>query len=85
MSSTALSPFQIWMAAARPKTLAAAIVPVAVGSAMAFRSGSFKISASVIALLVALLIQIGTNFTNDLYDHLKGADTKNPPPFPLVP
>lgn len=76
MSSTALSPFQIWMAAARPKTLAAAIVPVAVGSAMAFRSGSLKISASVIALLVALLIQIGTNFTNDLYDHLKGADTK---------
>lgn len=76
MSGQQLSTFQIWMAAARPKTLAAAIVPVAVGSAMAYRAGSFKVSASVIALLVALLIQIGTNFTNDLYDFLKGADTK---------
>ncbi|GMU86411.1 MAG: 1,4-dihydroxy-2-naphthoate octaprenyltransferase [Ignavibacteriales bacterium] len=76
MSSPALSPFQIWMAAARPKTLAAAFVPVAVGSSIAFRFDSFKLSSSVIALLVALLIQIGTNFTNDLYDFLKGADTK---------
>lgn len=76
MSGQQLSIFEIWMAAARPKTLAAAIVPVAVGSAMAYRAGSFKVSASVIALLVALLIQIGTNFTNDLYDFLKGADTK---------
>jgi len=76
MSVPQLSTFQIWLAAARPKTLAAAVVPVAVGSSMAYRAGSFKVSASVIALLVAMLIQVGTNFTNDLYDFLKGADTK---------
>jgi len=65
-----------WILASRPKTLPAAIVPVLVGSALAVSVGKFYLLYSIVALLCALLIQIGTNFTNDLYDYLKGADSK---------
>ena len=65
-----------WILASRPKTLPAAVVPVLVGSALAVSVGKFYLMYSIVALLCALLIQIGTNFTNDLYDYLKGADSK---------
>lgn len=64
-----------WILASRPRTLPAALVPVMVGSALAIYQGIFYPYYSIIALLCSALIQIGTNFTNDLYDHLKGADT----------
>lgn len=68
--------FNSWLLASRPKTLPAAVIPVMVGSALAISSGKFYPALSVIALICSVLIQIGTNFTNDLYDFLKGADTK---------
>lgn len=71
-----ISKLQSWILASRPRTLPAAVVPVMVGSAIAIYQGIFFPIYSVIALLCSLLIQIGTNFTNDLYDHLKGSDTK---------
>lgn len=67
--------FQVWIIASRPKTLPAAVVPVMVGSALAINQGKFFPLYSIIALICSLLIQIGTNFTNDLFDYLKGADT----------
>jgi len=69
--------FQSWILASRPKTLLAAIVPVVVGSALAISKGKFILIFSIIALFCSVLIQVGTNFTNDLYDFLKGADNKN--------
>lgn len=66
---------QSWILASRPKTLPAAFVPVMVGSALAISEDIFFLPYSVVALICAMLIQIGTNFTNDLYDYLKGADT----------
>jgi len=68
--------FNSWILAARPKTLLAAFVPVLVGSALAISVNNFYLAYSIAALICAVLIQIGTNFTNDLYDHLKGADNK---------
>lgn len=65
---------QSWVLASRPKTLPAAVVPVIVGSALAINKGKFEIIYSLIALCCSLLIQIGTNFVNDLYDYIKGAD-----------
>jgi len=65
----------IWWQAARPKTLVAGVVPVAVGSALALRDGAFLPIAAGMALLGALLIQIGTNLTNDYFDFVRGADT----------
>jgi 1,4-dihydroxy-2-naphthoate octaprenyltransferase len=64
-----------WIVAARPKTLACALVPVAVGSAVAFREGAFRWDAAVTALMGAVWIQIGTNVANDVFDFEQGADT----------
>nr|WP_320010378.1 1,4-dihydroxy-2-naphthoate polyprenyltransferase [uncultured Desulfobulbus sp.] len=65
-----------WFLAIRPKTLPAAICPVLVGSALAWQAGSFRPLPATLCLLFALLIQIGTNFANDYYDFIKGADTE---------
>jgi 1,4-dihydroxy-2-naphthoate octaprenyltransferase len=61
--------------AARPRTLPAAAAPVIVGSAVAWHDGVFQWLPALAALLGALLIQIGTNLANDVFDHEKGADT----------
>jgi len=66
---------QVWTWAARPKTLAAAVAPVLLGTAFAVEAGAFYGPAAACALLAAVLIQIGTNFSNDYVDYLKGADT----------
>ncbi|GAB4295991.1 MAG: 1,4-dihydroxy-2-naphthoate polyprenyltransferase [Ignavibacteriaceae bacterium] len=65
-----------WILASRPKTLLAAFVPVLVGSSLAFAEGRFYPLVALVALFCSVLIQVGTNFANDLYDHLRGADTK---------
>jgi 1,4-dihydroxy-2-naphthoate octaprenyltransferase len=69
--------YKSWIIASRPKTLLAAVVPVLVGSSLAISKGSFVLIFSIIALFCSVLIQIGTNFTNDLYDFLHGADNED--------
>jgi 1,4-dihydroxy-2-naphthoate octaprenyltransferase len=66
----------VWILAARPKTLWAAVAPVVLGTAMAVSAGAFHWPSALCAALAALLIQIGTNYFNDYHDFLKGADTK---------
>lgn len=66
---------QVWLLAARPKTLPAAAAPVILGTALALHDGVFHLTAALAALLGALLIQIGTNFANDYFDYKQGADT----------
>ncbi len=61
--------------AIRPRTLVAGAVPVAVGTAVAFADGAARAWPALAALLGALLIQVGTNLTNDYYDFVRGADT----------
>ena len=75
MRTESLSKFESWLLASRPKTLLAAVVPVTVGSALAISMNKLFLPYSLVALLCAILIQVGTNFTNDLYDFLKGSDT----------
>jgi 1,4-dihydroxy-2-naphthoate octaprenyltransferase len=72
---SAASRLSIWVQASRPRTLTAAITPVAVGTALAFRAKAFNPPLAIAALVAAVLIQIGTNLANDLYDFRKGADT----------
>lgn len=72
--SIKVSKFKAFALAARPKTLPAAAVPVIVGTAIAIHDGKFYMPAFLVALFCSLLIQIGTNFVNDLYDFLKGTD-----------
>ena len=69
------SRWKIWASAARPRTLPAAVAPVLVGSGLAWRDGRFDGRAAGLCLAFSLLVQIGTNFANDYYDFIKGADT----------
>ena len=69
------SKIEVWLLATRPKTLWAAFAPVLVGVAMAVADGVAHPLSAALALLGALLIQIGTNFYNDYADFEKGADT----------
>ena len=64
-----------WVEAARPKTLPAAVIPVMVGTALAAAHRSADYVNAMICLAFALLVQIGTNFANDYFDFVKGADT----------
>lgn len=74
--SHSLPKWKIFILASRPKTLPAAFAPVIVGSALAINSHSFKLLNSLIALICSTLIQVGTNYVNDLYDFLAGTDKK---------
>src|SRR3954469_19031413 len=67
--------FRAWVLASRPKTLSAAAVPVLVGTACASARGQVKWGPALAALAGALLLQIGANFANDVFDFEKGADT----------
>ncbi len=69
--------FAAWLLATRPATLGIAVAPVLVGSACAHLRGSFRAGPAVAALLGAVLILIGTNLANDVFDFEKGADTKD--------
>ena len=67
--------FQAWKTAARPHTLSAAIVPVLVGSGLAYGERVFRGDAFIWALLGALAIQVAANFANDASDASRGADS----------
>ena len=73
-----MSALRIWVMAARPRTLPAALAPVLVGSAAGRRTlagRAFRWGAFVAALIGAIFIQIGTNLANDYSDAKRGADT----------
>ena len=63
-----------WLIAIRIKTLPAAISPVLLGTALAFHYGDSNPFTFLMTLLAAVLIQIGANFANDVYDFEKGSD-----------
>ena len=73
-----------WVMAARPQTLPAAAAPVLVGTGVAIHDGVFAPFPALAALIGAALIQIGTNFANDYYDAIKGADTADREGFTRV-
>ncbi len=66
----------VWWLAARPKTLAAGMMPVVMGAVLALGDGVFHAPSVVAAFCGALLIQIGTNYANDYFDFIKGTDTE---------
>lgn len=70
-----MSSFQAWKTAARVHTLPAAVVPVLVGSGLAYGEGVFRWDAFSWALVGALAIQVAANFANDASDAKRGADT----------
>ncbi len=76
MTRSTTVPLRIWLMAARPRTLPAAIAPVLVGTALAGAEGEFRPIAFCAALVGSVFIQIGTNLSNDYSDARRGADTE---------
>jgi 1,4-dihydroxy-2-naphthoate octaprenyltransferase len=70
-----MKPLSIWLEASRPKTLIASISPAVIGTVLAWKNGSFSPLIFLLTLLTGVAIQVGTNFANDYFDFLKGADT----------
>ncbi|HEY5197494.1 MAG TPA: 1,4-dihydroxy-2-naphthoate polyprenyltransferase [Solirubrobacteraceae bacterium] len=75
MPDQAPAGMRIWLMAARPRTLPAAIAPVLVGTSLAIEQGVFHPVSFVAALLGSIFIQVGTNLANDYSDARRGADT----------
>ncbi|MBI5402673.1 MAG: 1,4-dihydroxy-2-naphthoate polyprenyltransferase [Ignavibacteriae bacterium] len=67
--------FKIWIGALRLKTLPASVIPVLIGTAMAYYDGYFNLLTLLLTFICALLIQVITNFLNEVYDSRRGADT----------
>ena len=66
----------LWWLAARPRTLPLALAPVVVGTSLAYANDGAAAGPALAAALGALLLQIGANFANDVFDTEKGADTE---------
>lgn len=73
--SVAPGSVRAWVLACRPATLTAAVAPVLVGTAIAHQLGHVRIGPAIATFLGASLLQIGSNFANDVFDYEKGADT----------
>jgi 1,4-dihydroxy-2-naphthoate polyprenyltransferase len=67
---------RLWLLAARPRTLPAAIAPVLVGTSLAATEDDFTLLPFLAALIGSVFIQIGTNLSNDYSDARRGADTE---------
>ena len=68
---------RLWLVAARPRTLPAAVAPVLVGTSLAVSQDEFRPLRFCAALIASVFIQIGTNLSNDYSDARRGADTED--------
>lgn len=75
---------QQWWQGARPRTLPAAVAPVAVGAGLGAQAGAFDLVRVLLALGVAVLLQIGVNYANDYSDGVRGTDAVRVGPVRLV-
>jgi 1,4-dihydroxy-2-naphthoate polyprenyltransferase len=73
-----------WVAGARPRTLPAAVAPVLVGTGVAVALDGFRLVPALLALVVALALQVGVNYANDYSDGTRGTDTERVGPMRLV-
>jgi 1,4-dihydroxy-2-naphthoate polyprenyltransferase len=73
-----------WLQGARPRTLPAAVGPVAAGTGAAAAVDSVQLGRALLALVVALALQVGVNYANDYSDGIRGTDTDRVGPLRLV-
>ena len=73
-----------WLSGTRPRTLPAAVVPVLIGSGVALGYNEFSWWRALLALVVALALQVGVNFANDYSDGVRGSDERRVGPVRLV-
>ncbi len=73
-----------WLEGARPRTLPAAVAPVLVGTGAAVAADGLSVGRAVLALVVALALQVGVNYANDYSDGVRGTDEHRVGPLRLV-
>jgi 1,4-dihydroxy-2-naphthoate polyprenyltransferase len=73
-----------WLAGARPRTLPAALAPVLVGTGTAAAVDGFRLLPALLALVVALALQVAVNYANDYSDGTRGTDAVRVGPMRLV-
>jgi 1,4-dihydroxy-2-naphthoate octaprenyltransferase len=76
--------WRLWLAGARPRTLGAAVAPVAVGTGVAAADGDVVVWRAVLALVVSLSLQVGVNYANDYSDGVRGTDVNRKGPVRLT-
>jgi 1,4-dihydroxy-2-naphthoate octaprenyltransferase len=76
--------WRLWVAGARPRTLGAAVAPVAVGTGIAAADGDVVAWRAVLALVVSLALQVGVNYANDYSDGVRGTDVARRGPVRLT-
>lgn len=69
-----MTQFQIWLLAARPKTLPAAVAPIVLGTALAYSQNKLHAAAAILTLFISFCMQIGVNLANDYFDGIAGRD-----------
>ena len=79
-----MTPTQLWLAGARLRTLPLAAAPVILGSGVAAGVAAFNPLLATLAMLVALLLQVGVNYANDYSDGVRGTDAKRVGPLRLT-
>jgi 1,4-dihydroxy-2-naphthoate polyprenyltransferase len=84
VTTPSLSPTQLWVAGARPRTLPAAVAPVLAGTGAAAFADAYVWWKALLALGVSLSLQIGVNYANDYSDGIKGTDNDRVGPLRLV-
>jgi 1,4-dihydroxy-2-naphthoate octaprenyltransferase len=72
-----MNSFRYFFQSTRPKTLPASIIPVMMASALAYIAGKFNPFIGLLVLICAMLIQIITNYINEIYDFKRGVDTSD--------
>ena len=73
-----------WIEGARPRTLPAAVSPILVGTGAAYQTGNIVWAYAVLALAVAVALQVGVNYANDYSDGVRGTDEVRVGPVRLV-
>jgi 1,4-dihydroxy-2-naphthoate octaprenyltransferase len=73
-----------WIQGARPRTLPAAVAPVLAGTGAAVHADGLVVWKALVALVVALALQLGVNYANDYSDGIRGTDDDRVGPLRLV-
>ena len=73
-----------WIAGARLRTLSVAVVPVALGTAVAYNTLGYNLALALLCLGVAVFLQVGVNYANDYSDGVRGTDAQRVGPSRLT-
>ncbi|MFC5285962.1 1,4-dihydroxy-2-naphthoate polyprenyltransferase [Actinokineospora guangxiensis] len=79
-----MATFTQWVTGARVRTLPNSVAPVIVGAGAAAAVSAFSLTRTLLALLVALALQVGVNYANDYSDGVRGTDADRVGPLRLV-